>query len=442
MPPNPYRLADRRQRAARRRLEGPAARLAFVLPLVGALAAVWLGRDLYATLLGGGGAAFAAGFTGIVARIGLVLAATLALSTYGALVRGPDRGVIDLHPLLPGPWLAAKTEGLLRDRAGWLGIALVFLLPLYQQPDAMALGALVLTGAWLAGLGAGLGVNLAAPGLATRPSLAGVFDAIRGANPRLQAALLYAPGVALALSGGATIAAAWGAGRLLAGDPAGILPLATPLGVAVLGGVLAVRAAPSMAGIGAVLGEIEAAWAQVDTAEDPHAVYLEWTVRFAPVGLRLGLRKELRHLWRGHRGWVTGSWGLALLAGIAGWTSTPEGPGRLAQVCVGALAALGFVGVRLAAADPAWLDVFLPVPGRRTARAAALFACMQVVILVGTSALAIRQGSAALGPLARAEGAAAVLAILAAVVGDRLRARGGIVYVPAALLVWALGGVA
>jgi len=65
--------------------------------------------------------------------------------------------------------------------------------------------------------------------LATKPALAGVFDAIRGPNPRLQAALLYAPGVALALSGSATILAAWGAGRAVVGEPAAAALLLVPV---------------------------------------------------------------------------------------------------------------------------------------------------------------------------------------------------------------------
>lgn len=439
---NPYRLADRRQRRARRRIEGPLARLAGLAPLAGAIAAVWLAQDLYGTLLRGGENAWAAGFTGVTARLGLVVAALLSLTTYDTLVRGPDRGVIDIHPLLPRPWLLARIEGLVRDRLSWLAVALVFLLPILPRTDAFALGGVVLLGAWLAGLGVGLGVNLAAPGLATRPGLAGLFDAIRGPNPRLQAALLYAPGVALALSGTATIAAAWGAGRLLLGDPAGVVGLASPFVLAVAGLVLAVRSAPAMAGIGAVLGEIDAAWAQSEDPEEARAVYLEWTVRLVPVPLRVALRKELRHLWRSHRAWVTGSWGLALLAGIAGWTDAADGAARLAQVGAAALAAIGYVGVRLGASDPPWLDTFLPLRGRVTARAAAVFAAMQVVVAVGTATLLVRQGVPAFGALLRLELVALALAGVAAWAGDTLRARGVLVYVPAALLLWAVGGIA
>ncbi len=442
MPPNPYLLADRRQRAARRRVEGALGVLGGTLPLAGAALAVWLAEDLYAALLGRSPAAYIVGFTGIVSRIGVVLAATLSLSTYSAVVRGPDRGVIDLHPLLPRPWLSARVLGIVQDRVGWLAIAAVFLLPLAGRPLALLLGAAVVLGAWCAGIGAGIGVNLAAPALAMRPALAGLFDAIRGPNPRLQAALLYAPGVALALAGTVTIFAAWGAGRALEGDMAGALALGAPLLVAGLGAGLAMRFAPAMSGIGAVLGEIDAAWATTEAAEDARVVYLEWLVRLVPAPLRLGLQKELRHLWRGHRGWVSASWGLAALAAIAGWTDLPEGPDRLAQTAGGALAVLGFAGVRLGASDPPWLDTLLPIPGRLVARTIAIAACMQVVVAMGATALAIRQGGAAFAPLVRLEFVAILLAGLSAWTGHRLRARGGAVYLPGALLLWALGGVA
>ncbi len=440
MPANPYRVADDRQRAARRREHGLGPRIAALAPLAGAIGAVWLAGDLYATLLPPGESSWIAGFSAIASRAGLVVAALLSLSTYDTVVRGPDRGIVDLHPLLPAAWLRARTELVVRERAWWLVVGAVFLAPLYPRLDALLLGFLVLFGGWAAGIGAGLGVNLVAPSLAGRPALAGLFDAIRGPNPRLQAALLYAPGVALTIAGAATLAASWGASEVLMGRNAGAVGLLAPFVVAAAGLALASRAAPSIAGIGAVLGEIEGAWARADAAEDAHTVYLEWTVRLAPASLRLGLRKDLRHLWRAHRGWITGSWGLGLLAATSGWTDAADGPDRLARVGAAALGAFGLVGVRLGAADPKWLDDMLPLPGRRAARATALFACMQVVVLMGGASLFVRQGVLALPTVARLEAGALVLAVVAAWAGDALRGRGGLVYLPVALLVWSLGG--
>ncbi|MFZ5480270.1 MAG: hypothetical protein ACOZNI_26130, partial [Myxococcota bacterium] len=141
MPPNPYALADLRQRRAHRRERGLRGTLAPLLPLLGALAAVPLLRDGFYRFVNGPEAAWADGFGGAVARLGLALAAALALSTYTAVVRGPDRGVIDVHPLRPSPWLRAKVAAIARARIGWLLLAGVLLAPLWPRVDALALGA-------------------------------------------------------------------------------------------------------------------------------------------------------------------------------------------------------------------------------------------------------------------------------------------------------------
>ena len=436
MPSNPYARADERQRRARRRVEGWSA-LAGWLPLVGALAALPLLRGGFYGFLDGSEAVVRDGIGGMTARVGLALAAGLSLGTYDEVVRGPDRGVVDLHPLHASLWLRARIASVARSRFRWFLLASVLLVPLWPRIDAIALCALVLAGAWIAGIGAGLGVNLAAPRLAMEPALAGVFDAIRGENPRLQAALLYAPGVALALFGSATLAGSWGATEVLLGHAAGWAGLTAPFAVGALGIVLAARNAPSMERLPALLGEIEAAWAAAESPEEARAVYLEWTVRMVPEALRRDLRRELRHLWRGLRPWVTGSWGLAVLALLAGWTDEAAGRARLAWVGGAALLALGFAGVRLAATDPAWLDDLLPSSRRLPARVLAVFLVMQVVVLPANAALLVRQGTTALLPL---EGAALGLAVLGAISGARLRGHGGLVYLPAGILVWALAG--
>lgn len=441
MPPNPYALADRRQRRARRRVDGLGTRLAGLLPLVGAVVALPLLRPTFYGFLDAPPSAYPEGASGAAARLGLALAAGLALASYAEVIRGPDRGVIDLHPLLPAPWIRARIASLARARVGWLAVAAVFLAPLWPRVDAVLAGAALLAGAWFAGMGAGLGINLAAPRVAEDPRWAGVLDGIRGPNPRLQAALLYAPGVSLALSGASVLTASWGLGLFLRGDPAGLAALAAPVVVGIFGLWLAARNAAAMARLPALLGEIDAAWAAVESQEESHAVYLEWAVRFVPVGLRRDLLKELRHLWRGLRPWVTGSWGLAVLAALAGWTKEADAAARLTWVGGGALLIVGYAGVRLGADDPAWLDAMLPAPKRPLARFLALVGCMQAVILAGMAALAVRQGiGPALGAGLRLEVVAVVLAALGAGAGDRLRGKGGLVYVPAGIVAWAAGG--
>jgi hypothetical protein len=446
---NPYVRAETRARTARLRAGGVGARIAGLLPYAGAFVALPLLADtMYAFARAPSQAAFVDGATGLVGRVGLALAAGLSLTTYAEAVRGADRGVVDLHPLRASDWLTARLIAALYDRGGWLIMAAILLLPIVFPGQGLgwrdgAYGAALIAaaGAWCAGAGAGFGVNLGAPGLADDPRLAGVFDAIRGPNPRLQAALLYAPGVALAVSGSAAIAGAAGAGMVMAGDPVGWFALPVPFVVGALGVAVAYRFAPERARLPALLGEIDAAHAAAESPEEARAVYLEWAVRFVPSSLRRDLHKDLRQLWRAERPWATGSWGLAALTALAGWSASPSAADRMVVVGGASALALGYVGVRLAAGNPAWLDAWLPSGRRAPSRAVAVALLAQPVVLAGAAALAVRQGlPLAAGAALRVEGVVLVCAVLGALSGERLRGRGGIVYVPAGLVAWAIGG--
>jgi hypothetical protein len=274
--------------------------------------------------------------------------------------------------------------------------------------------------------------------MGTRPELAGVLDAIRGQNPRVQAALLYAPGCSVAIAGTAALAAAWGAGELFAGRAVGLAGVALPFLVAWLGWLLAVAYAPERARLGAILGEIDAAWAMTESPEEAHAVYLEWTVRFLPPSARVALRKELRHLWRGQRAWVTGSWLLVAVSALAAWTESPSAPARFVPAAAGSVAVLGYVAVRLGASDPAWLEGFFRPRHVVLARAFAVWATAVWVPLVGASILLLRQGRRGLVPIPWLLVASAVLALVGAWSGDRLRGRGTLLYVPIAIICFAL----
>ena len=117
-------------------------------------------------------------------------------------------------------------------------------------------------GAWLGALGVGFTVHLGAVWAAISPTLAGVLEAIRGANPRMQAAFIYAPGVALAAVGAAVGVASAGLAGALSGWAPGwtflLLPPALGAAAWAASGRLAdgyyVRAT-------ALLSEIDAQWA-------------------------------------------------------------------------------------------------------------------------------------------------------------------------------------
>ena len=63
-------------------------------------------------------------------------------------MRGPDRGVVDLHPLRVEDWLFAKLRGLLWGRLLWLGVAMILLAPLGENLPLIGVSGILLGGAW------------------------------------------------------------------------------------------------------------------------------------------------------------------------------------------------------------------------------------------------------------------------------------------------------
>lgn len=330
---------------------------------------------------------------GLVAlRVGLVLAIALALGTYDSVVRGPDRGVLDVHPMFPRPYLAARLRRVIVERSPWLGAALLFGLPLLRLPAVAGAYGVFVVGAWCSGIGVGLGVNLGAPRLATSPSFAPLLDAIRGNNPREQAPFLYAPGVAVAVAAGVAGYASRGVGAAVGGvaDPA----LLAPFVAAAVGLGLSFRNAPQLAFLPGVLGEIDARHAGAEVEEEARRVYLEWLADRAPSAWREELRKVLRHGWRGHRASVFGAWGLGVA--VAVWVQTDGGHvfGLAAPLAVGGV---GLLGERLRRDDPPWLDVLYPRPHRRLARAVALVAWAAPILGLGGASAWFAGGGGGLG---------------------------------------------
>lgn len=438
MPVNAYRLADRRQSRARARMAPWAARL---LPLgsVGAagLAVLLMGRTLYG-FLDAGEAARIAGASALVLRVGFVLAAVLAVSTYSALVRGPDRGVVDLHPLRAGDWYTARALGLLEDRLRWLVVASVFLLPL---GSATPLALLTLAGTWFGAVGVGVAVNLAAPTIGLDPRWAPVLDAVRGVNPRPQAALIYAPGVALTVAGAGVVAGAAGFQAVMEGG-GGWVGLLLPWALGAAGFALGRRAAGGAVRFPAVLGEIDAAWAGAEgPGEDPRSVYLDWLTRWVPGPWRRDLLRELRHLGRAHRTWAVGAWMAGALAALSAWTPGEDGLQRLRVAALVGVAAIAGAALRLGATDPPGLAARLGVKDGEVlrTRALAVWAYAQPVLILGALAGLVRHGGRAAAPLLVAEGALVGLVGLAAWSGHRWPGRAGWLYLPVALVVVGAG---
>ena len=427
---NPYRSAHRR---IRRRQGGGWVGL---VPVVAAAAAAPLLRPVLFRYLDG--PHIAAGTADVALRIGLVVVSVMALNLYTDLVRGPDRPVLDPHPIQPRALLSALCLRSARARLDLLLAALVVLSPVLLAGHAVAYaaGAVFITGAWAASLGVPYAVYLGAVWAARSPAMAGVLNLLRGDNAPMHAALIYAPGVVAAAIGlpmtWVMVAVEWAIeGWLLGWAWLALLP---GLGVA---GFWAARplAERFYVPTTALLTEIDGMYAGVDEAEEGRRVYLEWTARGRPELLR-ALRQAGRSLWP----YSVGAWIGGALAGIAAWSRSPEGPGWMAFIVLAGAAAVGTMPAALSRGDPPWLDRALGVRPWRVAaaRAAATTLYAQGLFIPPLLAILVRRGAEALSPLLAAELLVGVSSLLTAALAVRLPDRALWLAAPIQLLLWAV----
>lgn len=431
---NPYAEVHRRIRSRRGR--GPS----WLLALLAAGVAAPLARPVLLGFLDGPASPeiVAAGTEAIAFRLAALVVCVMALSTYDAIVRGPDREVLDVHPIQPPLLLQAIAVRLLREQAFVPAMAIILLIPLAlagHVPAFLGAAALVL-GAFVCGFGLGFLVNLGAVWAAYSPALAGVLELLRGSNPRMQAALIYAPGVVLGLAGVALLLASGGASAALSGWAPGWAFLALPPAV----GLVAYRLSLPLSertwvAASALLAEVDAAWAGSEEGDEDRRVYLEWIATGRPEVLR-----ALRQGWRRLRTWATGAWGLGLVGAFAGWSADPTAPTAVVAVGGAAVLLIAALPTRLADGDPVWLDRALGVSDTKVAiaRAIVAFAYAQGAILPPLFALLIRQGLAFLVPAIVLEGLALVACLASASLTRRLGSRALWAWVPIAVVAWAL----
>ena len=184
-----------------------------------------------------------------------------------------------------------------------------------------------------------------------------------------------------------------------------------------------------------LLAEIDARYAGLEDNEEARWVYLQWMLRCLPPGARPTVLRELRHGWRGHRGWITGAWALGGLAALGALGEQGTADRALVMASAGAVLA-GAVGLRLAEGNPPWLEGWLDVPRRTVllARGWVLACWLQALVLPPVLALGLAQGWDVAWPLAVAlEALVVVLAALGAVCGST----GWVSYAPLALVAWA-----
>jgi len=327
-------------------------------------------------------------------------------------------------------------------RSGWEGLpflagCVVLTWPVWAagHPGLARAGALTIATGWAAGLFLGFPVHLGSVWVAESPRLAGLLEAIRGDNPRLQAALIYAPGAVLALGGTVTWLGAQGAAGWVLGGAGGALLLVPVASFVLAWGVTPLLAQKWYLRTSLLLAEIDARYAGLEDREEARWVYLQWMLRWMPVGARPTILRELRQGWRDHRGWITGTWALGGLAALGALGEQGTADRALVMASAGAVLA-GAVGLRLEMGNPDWLESWLDVPRRRVllARGWVLACWLQALVWPPVLALGLAQGWGVAWTVGTAlEALVVVLAALGAVCGTT----GWVSYAPLALVVWA-----
>jgi len=364
-----------------------------------------------------------------------VVAGVVLLKSYSDLVRGPDRAVLDVHPVRPRALVVAIAWRTTLQTLYLPLVAAVLLGPvgLAGHWEAWAAGTGLAFSAWLGALGVGFAVHLGGVWAATSPGMSQLLDLVRGDNPRMQAALIYGPGVGLAATGMALAIASVGLEAALLGWGPGWALLAVPPAIGILAWSQVGRLAENhYVRASLVLAEIAGQWGSRDEPEQALSVYLEGVGARRPELLR-----ALRQGWRRLRSYGTGAWVLGIIAGAMAWSSGPMG--RSGLVGAAAVLVITAVAARMGEGDPAWLDDALGVRAGPVCLARATVALLyaQGVVLPLVLALVIHEGTDAWVVAAGLEAVAVVGALIGALSARWWRARAVWAYGPAGLLLWA-----
>lgn len=266
---------------------------------------------------------------------------------------------------------------------------------------------------------------------------------LRGPGPRQQAALIWAPGVVLLVTGGVLFQAAGGAVLLATGDGGAAGWLGVPWILAGISLALIPRLATRSWFRGsALIAEIDARYAVLGQRDESAAVYLDWAVRWLPGAMRVWALLDLRHGWRGRRSWISGAWLVGVGALFAGWTRDPDAVVRVVVVGGAGAWLLASVSPLMDGDEPAFTRAWLPGGGapRLGARWAVLVAWLQPCALLATFGLLVRHGA---GAAARGVGSVelAVLGAATLAVTCRRLGLGMGVYAPVAAVFAGLGAV-
>lgn len=349
---NPYSVV-----AARKRQREPAARIVWWTKFALVFVVSMLLREPLSVYLASN---TASRLDQLLFRTGAVLVAITALQTYTDVVRHPERFIFGVHPIRARLFLRSVSIQQLFNSSLYVLLSLGIWSGV--STDWLSWIVVYVLSAWLGGIGAGYAVHLGSVWAAKAPAMNGVLDAIRGANPREQAAFIYAPGAALALMGMGLIFGA-GATRLsIEGQMNFAAWILAPLVIGCIGWMTALRLAEEhLIRAGMILSDIDAHWGVVEESEDEGSVYLDWLAKDNPHRLRL-----LRQSWRLHR-WVTvGLWIMGSVVALMQWLGDD-----FEVILASGFVATAFVvfPMKLLQHEPQWLQWSLGIDHRTQWRA-------------------------------------------------------------------------
>jgi hypothetical protein len=438
VPHNPYLQVHSRRRRNRLRATGRVASLGrWLVPALAVVVLVPLVRPVFLSFLDLDRESWGAGLEGIAVRVGAVLIGVLALDVYTALIRSPDRPILDLHPVDPAQVVVFEVVRVAEERVWLLAVLALLLGPIGWEGSFGAWLAVmaVALGSFALGLTASAAMHLVAVEVAESPWWGPLLDMGRGVNQRAQAAFIYAPGVVLAGAGGLVILASWGVRQAWAGQPAALLLLTVPFAGAILVWIPVARLANrNWFRATAVLADIDARYAALGQREEERRVYLDWLVRFLPPLVGRYALKDLRHGWRSRRIWLTGPWIAGVAAALAGWSGAETAPGAALFLVTAAVWFFATVGVLMDRDDPAFLLEWLPPePGPRwAARLLVLVLWAQGCLWFPGLAVLLRHGPAPAAWVVGVGLVSVVIAVPAAVLCSRSRSWGVWLYGPVA----------
>ena len=438
---SPFSEIDRLQRANRRLAGEGTGAVSLVVPVLLGVFTAPFAEPILLRTLDGNAATVAVGLNATTYRLALVLAGVMLLWSYSLIIRGKDRMVLDPFPVDGASFPPVLARRLLRDSSGLALGAVALLWPVLTagHTSAFILGASTVIGGWLVGVGVGFPLHLAAASAATSESLEAALQAIRGDNPAMQAAWIYAPGVGLLLCGiSLSFATAATTAHLVTGAvPLGIL--APPL----IGGAcysFAARLSQKNWYLASTLvREIDSAYAATENPEEARIAYLEWTSRWAPETLRPHLLRAYRHGWRALRPWTLAPVLGGVVAGIAGWSRTPGATNDALQIAGFTVLCSAAIALRMAAQEPKVLNeaIGLRASALIASRSLAVWAWQQPAVLLPLFTIGLAHGRDSLHYVAAIEALTIIAACLSAAVSP-LKSAGLLVYAPGAIALWVI----